>query len=39
MFLLPQRNKPMSIPVFNLLQTKLYALLMFRVVDFSGAWL
>jgi len=28
-FLLPQRNKPMSTHVFNLLQTKEYILLMF----------
>jgi len=37
MFLLPQRNKPMSIDIFNLLQTKVYVLLMFWAVYFSGA--
>jgi len=37
MFLLPQRNEPMSMHVFNLLQTKLYVLLVFWAVHFSGA--
>ena len=36
MFLLPQRNKPMSVHAFYLLQTKLCALLLFCVVYFSG---
>jgi len=36
---LPQRNKPMSMHAFNLLQTKLpvYVLSMFSAVYFGGA--
>jgi len=37
MFLLPQINKPMSMHVFNLVQTILYVLLTFSTVYFSGA--
>ena len=37
MLLLPQRIKPMSAHVLNLLQTKLYVLLIFWAVYFSGA--
>jgi len=36
MFLLLQRNKPMSMHVFDLLQIKLHVLLMFWAVYFSG---